>query len=677
MAEISVKYRNTSRPKKCAIPSSKIVSLEIGDESPDSSSESVFTTFSCNDRLSQYGNNLIHERDDGICKDFLIHSQLSLSHTHHANQEPSTTDCEIDNELRELLLSSTKSSKSSVPLLEKNSSNSKNYYDSAKMKVNSNQAEDNLSDILTSLSTCDENLTKGKNGNISSKNDFLDGIHFSDLNFSNNICKNSESRESLDNSFFKEKESLSDLFSSLNIDDSKNRRLGKSNHINTHNVKKLDYSDCNENFSLSDMLCSINIENASTSKPIAYNGLLENSEEMDLSLKNFYYTSDSLPGLILDDAKCNSSDSCASSYSDTKDDSTAGSIVIKNSYLNDEINDSDSGISSFGSLKQEFSFFNSSETMDSFNTLLEHIDEFKNGNVCEDQQIKNNKGMSMLDVTSCVDEVKDKKLTKDHNELINKSEHCMSMLDLVKSIDFKSDTLFPDASSSSKNFVNGSSYNIPLTMSCKDTLKRMDSVNVDASNVNSMLQIEKNFLDDENNFSDDVEQITCIDLRECIKPTKNSLNSSPPFEVHEEESFECISPENLELQSYDYINPLRNFDEENNSLILHMPQSYSNSMSLIETSPLKKPKVNSEQSLFSKSLGCKHKKNPLLAMKIASIKFKLYENFMNRPMHFEDNIQLPNTESQLPLNHIQCSEQCIISHAGRKSFGIEASCELQ
>ncbi|GFW74269.1 uncharacterized protein TNCV_2524731 [Trichonephila clavipes] len=657
MAEIRVEYRNTSCSRKCAFPSSKIVNLELGDESPDGSSESAFTTFFCNDRFSQYGNNLIDKSNDEIDKDFLIHSQLSLSHDiYHANQKPSTTDCEIDQGLFELL-SSSKSAKSSVPHLEKNNSFKNNSDESAKMK-NLNKVGEDLSDVLTSLSIRDKNLTKSTNVSSSGKNDFLNDFHITDLNFSKNVCINSEPRKPPENAFFKEEESLSDLLSSLDVKD-----------FNAHNIKKLDDNECNANFSLSDILCSINIENENTSKPITCNGLLENSKEVNLSLKDFYHSTDSSQGLILD-AKCSSpNDSCASSYSDTKDDSANNYIAIKNFVLNDETNDSDSGISSFGSLKQEFSFFNSSpETIDSFNTLLEHMDETKNGNVYEDQKIKNNnEGMSMFYLMSCMNEVKDIKNSKiDHSKLTNESEHCMSMLDFVKSIDLKSDTLFADASSS-KCFVNGSSCNIPLTMNCKDTQKKMDAFNAK----HSVLQTENNLLEDEKNVSDDdTEQITCIDLRACIKSTVNSSSC----EVSKKKSFECISPEKLGTQSYDCI---KNFDDgENNSLFLHLPPNDSDPIHLIETSPSKK--VNSKQSLFSMALGCKPKKNPLLAQKIAGIKFKLYENFINRPTRFENNVQQLSTEPGLPLNHnVQSSDQCIISYAGRKSFGMEVSCELQ
>ncbi|GFQ81013.1 uncharacterized protein TNCT_471991 [Trichonephila clavata] len=669
MAEIRVEYRNTRCSRKCAFPSSKIVNLEFGNKSPEDSSESAFTTFFCNDRISQYGNNLIHKCDDEIDKDFLIHSQLSLSHDiHNANQQPSTTDCEIDNGLFELL-SSAKSAKNSLPNVEKNNSNKNNSDGNAKMK-NLNKVGENLSDILTSLSIQDENLAKSTNDNSSGKNDFLNDFHTTDLNFSKNECINSEPRKLPENTFFKEEESLSDLLLSLNIKNSNTHRFSKSS-IDAHNTKKLNDNECNTNISLSDILCSINIENENTSRPITCNSLLENSEEVNLSLKDFYCSSDSHQGLSLD-AKCSSpNDSCASSYSDTKDDSSNNSITIKNSFVND---DSDSGISSFGSLKQEFSFFNSSpESIDSFNTWLEHIDETKKGNVYEDQ--KNNiEGKSMFDLMSCTNEVKDIKNSKmDHSELTNESEHCMSMLDFVKSIDLKSDTLFADANSS-KCFVNGSSCNMPLTMNCKDTLKRMNVFNVK----HSVLQTENNLLEDEKNVSDDdTEQITCIDLRACIKSTENSSNSS--CEVDKKESFECISPEKLGTQSYDCISPLGNFDDgNNNDLFLHVPQNYSDPIHLIETGSLKKPKVNSKQSLFSMALGCKPKKNPLLAQKIAGIKFKLYENFINRPTHFENNVQQPNIEPGLPLNHnVQSSDQCILSLAGRKSFGMEVSCELQ
>ncbi|GFY77039.1 uncharacterized protein TNIN_208251 [Trichonephila inaurata madagascariensis] len=701
MAEIRVEY-STSCSRKCAFPSSKIVNLEFGDESPDGSSESAFTTFFCNDRISQYGNNLIHKSNDEIDKDFLIHSQLSLSHDiHNANRQPSTTDCEIDKGLFELL-SSSKSAKISVPHLEKNSSNKNNSDESAEMK-NLNKVGEDLSDVLTSVSIRDKNLAKSANDSSSGKNDFLDDFHITDLNFSKNECKNSEPRKPPENAFFKKGESLSDLLSSLDVKDSNTHRFSKSD-IDVHNIKKLDDNECNANFSLSDILCSINVEKENISKPITCNSLLENSEEVNLSLKDFYYSSDSPQGLILDAKSSSPNDSCASSYSDTKDASN-NSIAIKNSFLNDETNDSDSGISSFGSLKQEFSFFNSSpETMDSFNTLLEHMDETKNGNVYEDQKIKNNnEGMSMFDLMSCVNEVKDIKNSKmDHSKLTNESEHCMSMLDFVKSIDLKSDTLFADASNS-KCFVNGSSCNMPLTMNCKNTHKKMDCLEMDAFNVkHSVLRTQNNLLEEEKNVSDedDTEQITCIDLRACIKSTKNSSSC----EVRKNESFECISPEKLGTQSYDCI---INFDDGNNnslflhppsnnsdtihlietspskkpkvnSLFLHPSSNNSDTIHLIETSPSKKPKVNSKQSLFSMALGCKPKKNHLLAQKIAGIKFKLYENFINRPTHFENNAQPPNTEPGLPLNHnVQSSDQCIISYAGRKSFGMEVSCELQ
>ncbi|GFS70501.1 uncharacterized protein NPIL_692601 [Nephila pilipes] len=675
MAEVSVGYRNTLCSKKCAILSSKRIDLDIGDESPDGTSEFAFTTFFGNDHNSHCSNNLISERDDDVIdKDFFNHSHVSLSrNSHNANRQPST-DSEIDNGLLELL-DSSKSPKNSVPLLEKNKCKNRSD-ESNKMKINSNQVG-GLSDILTSLCIRDENLTKIKHDNNANENTLLDSIDVPDVNIFENEC-----RKPSDNSF-KEEESLSELLSSINNQDSNNRGFGKSNLNNTQNVKKLDDIESNANFNLSDMLGSLNIENTNTSKPTMCKELLLNSEEMHTSLKDFYCTSNFARDLTLD-ANCSSSnDSCASSYSDAEDDSTCDSLRIKKSHLNDEINDSDSGISSFGSLKQEFSFFNSSETMDSFNLLLEQIDENKNGNVCEDRKIGiKNEAMNMCELMNTMsDEYKDNnKSKKDSSEWINGSEDCMSMMDLMKSIDFEPEILLSKSSSSSKIIINSDSCKKPLTTSFKDTDKRMESVKIDSRNVeDSVLQTKNNLFDDEGgNVGDDEEQITCIDLRACIKSTEKSSNSLSPLEMSEKQSSKCFSPIKNGRQSFDCTSPPRNFDDEKkNDLLLQMLPIYSYPVNFIESSPLKNSRVNSKQSLFSMALACKPKKNPHLGKKIASIKSELYEKFANRPLDFEKNMQQPSTEPGLHLNHcVQLSEQCIISHAGHKSFGMETSFEL-
>ncbi|GBM21757.1 hypothetical protein AVEN_118283-1 [Araneus ventricosus] len=695
MAGISFNFRNIVGSKKCAVSSPRIVSLETGDESPGSASESVFQGIFLNDQVCR---NDVKNNSSFICgcdkrsDNFLIHSQSPLS-TSTCDDRPSdeiksTNDSDIDLDLLDLLNSTDLEG-----AVDSGAGNFKSKktasYD--KMKIISNvEVCDGLSDLL--LSTAHDISEKDEGGSTfeycQRKNTRDCDIGLLDFEIVKNECADSVSSN---NSSLKVEGNMSDLLSSINIEDSDVTKVGTkvANKFEMENeppvadlfdlLSSIDLGDSNDNkvgscnrgnieaLDVKNESCLADLSSIDIDKSNKSASSILNSKPISFGSSNLYFKdtngiSDSLNDFTFDiGSSSSSSNSSASSYSE-KENSSPKNSSTKNNLLTDKVFESDSGYSSFDSAHKGFSFFDySSDNQFSFNTLLSKKSDASIAVKHSDSEDarNDNEEMSMSDLMTIVSqEFKNPVLAS-----LNKAEK-------------RNGSVFKD-SSSMQDFVeclniNDSHVVRNNSIECDEKLMNYDCIDGRTSeNIQSGIETigiygdtllgEDDISISRSDFVNDDEQITLIDLRECIKSAEHQFPPTSPIKQYtsvENQSLECFSPNKILFYCGD-------------KLPSDSSQDTSNLFEFNDVVPSKKSRVNTKQTLFSKALACKPKKDHSLLQKVANIKNELLNNIIHRPVFIDCDLPQPIVES------VQQSDRCILSNVGRRSFGLDAPCELQ
>ncbi|CAL1270670.1 unnamed protein product [Larinioides sclopetarius] len=537
--------------------------------------------------------------------------------------------------------------------------NSKDFCNSTvveKSEMKSEPPVSDLSDLLSSIDLGDSNVNKTENYNhvnmgvSETKNesclaDLLSSINiedsvvtkvgsFNSKNFRNStVAKKSEMESEPPVS------DLSDLLSFSDLGDSNEGKIGNCKHVNLSALETKNES-CSAN-----LLSSIGKSN----KPAM---TVLNSKPLNFGSSNSYFKdtngiSDSFNDFIFDIGSSSSSNSCASSYSEEENSPKDSST--KNTLLADKIFESDSGYSSFDSADKGFSFFDySSDKQFSLNTLLTGKSDASISEKHSNNEISRdtNEEMSMSDLLTIVSpEFKNPVLTS-----LNKAEKCkvnkdnLNMQDLVECM-------------SVNNLVEGNEK--LMNFDCVDG-RISDIVQSEMETVDSLgdALLGKDISITKRDFVKDDEQ---IDLRECIKTAKHQFIPTSPVKQNtsvENQRSECVSS-----------NKILFYHEDKSSS--DSSKNRSNSFEFNDVGPRKKTRVNTKQTLFSKALACKPKKDHALLQKVDNIKNELLNNILNRPVFIDCDVPQPVVESVVQ------SDKCILSKEGRRCFGLVASWELQ
>ncbi|KAF8787946.1 hypothetical protein HNY73_009492 [Argiope bruennichi] len=780
MAEINFDFRNVGS-KKCAVSSPRIVNLEIGEESPRAS-EPAFQDLDfflidqhCHNDVKN-DNSLICKYDKQNDKNFLIHSQSFLS-TSTCDDHPSdkiklTSDSDTDFHLLDLLNSAE--SEQAVGTKAKNFNFKINTSDD-KMKIISNtEIIDGSSDILSSIANeiSEKDEVDATLKDYQRKNSQDCEIDILDFDFVNNGCADSLSSN---NSSLKVEGNLSDLLSSINIEDSDVSKVGSFSSNSMCNSKiankfetikepcisdlsdllsSIDLGDSNDNkggscnqnnncytevletensladilsstnidksnkptsgkepriTNLSDLLSSIDLEDSNyndncNQADICNTYIVETKKELclaealptvdinksaaptstvlsskplhlggsNLCFKDSNGTTDLLNDLTFDFISGSSStDSCSSSYSDKENTSPKESLIESN--LTDKVLGFDSGYSSFDSMHKDFSFFDySSNNQFSFDKLLTNKSDtsiaMKNGK--NEHAGNTNEEMSMSDLMTIVSpEFKNPVLStlNKTDQLIGcENEDSSSMLDLMECLNNKSNNSNSHVISNctvecDEKLLNYDCVDSPVSKNILNGMKTINSETEVSLMEDDILIGRNDYVDDNDKIASDDEQINFIDLRECIKSAKHQF---PPVSPNKQ-------LKNTQSQSSEIFSP--------NKILLYcedkspsdLSQNRSNSIYFNDMTPKKKSRVNTKQTMFSKALACKPKKDISLLQKVANIKNEILNSIMNRPVFIDCHVPPPVQE-----NVIQ-SDRCILSNVGRKSFGLDTPCELQ
>ncbi|GIX80522.1 uncharacterized protein CEXT_794791 [Caerostris extrusa] len=722
MAKAGVDFRRIES-SKCAISTPKTVNLEIVGESPESPSELDFSNFFLKQHIAQNGeinSNYASGRNNATDKD------LQLSFILHDNQQASqikrANDTEIDVGLLELL-NSTKLTTTSEPCGGK----FKSKQDSSscvgqKMKFKSNfQVSD---DLLSSFAIPDNTVVK----NNSTKFSLFD-CNEDDI-VSNSSSNNDKflPENSVVNSSFKVENGLSDLLSSINIENSKASSFhsfdnkGDCQKISNNSKSDVEFSlsdmlstaelnDCklsswnsnkmtasndfqdsdspslsellsslhhskisentkdektlkeNTDTSLLDLISSVQVPDSKVSIDTKHANVINEKEETSLS--------DFLSSINIDESNTSRFDGSTSS---TKCDVKSSSNLIN--YIESNLSD----VLDFD-FDQVSDFRKDSSSESSFNLGKEK-------NNCKNLKLESKLKVEGDDDQTSISELinsfnpqctnpipinksRDTKLENDKDILRDENDECLTMFDLMKTIspEFKnidsaninvkptknSDKLATENSNctSRTNIIKSINFNLkeysPQNLKC-DVANYNGVIGNDNVDMN-ILKVEDSAVENMNDFFNDDEQITCVDLRACIKTEKSS---SSPNELKE--------PQN---QVSGKLSPIKFpiYDELCISPAMIHPKSPP-----LWTNTVQSMSQRIKPTLFSKALAAKPKKDSSLLQKVSSIKSKLLKSIYYPT--------LLNCDTPQPVNEpVIYKNSCILHFAGRRTFGLDASFE--
>ncbi|GIY04268.1 uncharacterized protein CDAR_253851 [Caerostris darwini] len=542
-------------------------------------------------------------------------------------------------------------------------------------KISNNSKSDvefSLSDMLSTAELNDCKLSSWNSNKMTASNDFQDSDSPSLSELLSSLHHSKVSENTKDEKILKENTdtSLSDLISSIQVPDSKVSIDTK--HANVVNEK--------EETSLSDFLSSINIDESNTSR---FDGSTSSTKCDVKSSSNLINCigSDVLDfdfDQVLDFRKDSSSESCASSFSDTGNNSSDESVSKKISSMK-RGDDSDSGFNSLDPDDKDFSFISSFNLGKEKNNCKNLKLESKLKVEGDDDQMSISELINSFNPRCTnpipINKSRDTKLENDKDILRDENDECLTMFDLMKTIspEFKnldstninvkptknSDKLANENSNctSKTNIIKSINFNLkeysPQNLKC-DVANYNGVTGNDNVDMN-ILKVEDSALENMNDFFNDDEQITCVDLRACIKTEKSSsVPTSSPNELKE--------PQN---QVSGNLSPIKFpiYDELCISPAMIHPKSPP-----LWTNTVQSMSQRIKPTLFSKALAAKPKKDSSLLQTVSSIKSKLLKSIYH-PTLLNCDIPQPVNEAVIYKNH------CILHFAGRRTFGLDASFE--